>query len=123
LRASLPRVPPWGLPPLPALRPRSPRRAKHRNRYRIGQAIATLFAAIGWLMVVGALGATVASVMQPGLATQYGLPNLLTGAAGALFLGLLTVVIALAARARFDHANATLELVAINRAQFGVEYP
>ncbi len=113
------------------VRPRPARRAKPapvKNRYRIGRGIATLFAVIGWLMIVAALAASSASLLLPALVARFDVPNLLGGAAGSLFVGLLTVAIGLAARAQFDQANAAFdqanaarELVAMERARMGGE--
>jgi hypothetical protein len=113
-------------PPLPKFigaeprqsRPRSPRRAKSpapRRRYRTGRAVATLFALIGWLMVAAALVTMLMSLTQPALASQYGFPNLVGGVAGALFAGLLTIAIGLAARAQFDQASAAGEMLALQQ--------
>ena len=101
---------------------------------RLG-AIATLFAMIGWLMILAALAVSSISLLQPVLVEQLGTPNVLGGVAGSLFVGLLTVSIGLAARAQFDQAKATFdqlnaafdqaaaarELVAMERARMGVE--
>ena len=116
--------------PKPA-RPRPARRPKPapvKNRYRIGRGIATLFAVIGWLMIVAALAASSASLLLPALVARFDVTNLLGGAAGSLFVGLLTVAIGLAARAQFDQANAAFdqanaarELVAMERARMGGE--
>jgi hypothetical protein len=99
-------------------RPRSQRRAKPaapRYRYRTGRAVATLFAVIGWVMVVAALAATLMWFTQPALASQYAFPNLVGGVAGALFAGLLTVAIGLAVRAHFDQVSATREMLAMQQ--------
>jgi hypothetical protein len=121
--------------PRPA-RPRPARRPKHvpvKKHYRVGRAIATLFAMIGWLMILAALAVSSVSLLQPVLVAQFGMPNFLGGVAGSLFVGLLTVSIGLAARAQFDQAKATFdqlnaafdqaaaarELVAMERARMG----
>jgi hypothetical protein len=107
---------------------RRPKQAAVKNHYRIGQAIATLFAAIGWLMILAALVVSSVSLLKPALVAQFGVPNVLGGVAGSLFVGLLTVSIGLAARAQFDQTNATFdqraaahELVALERARRGAE--
>jgi len=106
-------------------RPRAARRIKHvaKNRYRTGHVIVTFFALMGWLLVVTGIAAALVFVFAPAVSNQVGTPNLLGGAAGALFVGLLTVAMALTGRARFDQANATQEILAMQRARAATVEP
>ena len=82
----------------------------------MGQVIARLFTGLGWLAIATGIAVALVSFV-PMLAARYGLFSILTGAMGALCLGLVTLVMGHAARAVFDQANATRELVAIERAR------
>jgi hypothetical protein len=98
---------------------RSARRVKYpapRNHYRAGRALARLFSGIGWL--VFALGLALAPVAffvpTPAL---FGLLGAVSASIGLALFGLVIVASGQAARALFDQANATRELVAIERAR------
>jgi len=101
---------------------RHPKQAIVKKRYRAGQFIAGLFALMGWLLVVTGLAALWICIFEPALSVRLGSPNLL-GSAGTMIGGLLTVALAVAARALFDLANGQREMVAIHqqRARFGAE--
>jgi hypothetical protein len=94
---------------------RCPRPAGARNHYRAGHFIAALFALMGWLMVGAGAAASAISILQPEVPTRLGSPDLLVPAAVVLISGLFTVGLGLAARALFDLANSSRELVAIQR--------
>jgi hypothetical protein len=103
---------------------RKARRLKHlapRNRYPVGRGLAGLVSLLGWLILAaGAAGPPVAAVLgRPDL----GIPNLgLIGlGCGLVLTGLLLAALGLALRAHFDQANATRELVAIERLKAGME--
>jgi hypothetical protein len=105
--------------------PRHPRRVRYpapRNYYRTGRTLAALFSMLGWLMVVAGLAAPALYLFGPMPPAPYGALGLLGGAIGLLFFGLMIVASGQAARALFDQANATCELVAIERARSGGEH-
>lgn len=87
-----------------------------RNYYRTGRALAGLFSAFGWLNVLAGCAAP-ALVFVVRIPQPYGTPGLVGGAVSLVFLGLLFVLAGQLARAIFDQANATRELVAIERAR------
>lgn len=109
-----------------ARHPRAKRIAK-RVEYRTGRALAALMSGAGWLTIAAALlalgAATTAEFAQlpapPDLKLGYGL---LTQTAGALLAGATALLLGQAARALFDQASATRELVAIERAKAGDEH-
>jgi hypothetical protein len=99
-----------------------------RDRYRLGRSIARLTSAIGWISM--ALGIVALVLLVAGRTT--GLPRaagidiagmvLASGGIGApvlLVSGLVLIFWGQLARAVFDNANATRELVAIERARAG----
>jgi hypothetical protein len=92
-----------------------------RDHYRTGRALAALVSAFGWLLVMVGLLLPAASLLPATGLTLPALPQLLAGAAGSCALGLLVVFCGQVARALFDQANATRELVALERAKFGNE--
>lgn len=94
----------------------------HRDYYRVGRLLARLFSACGWLAMLGALalagawaGANLLRIPQL-RELDLGAVSLLQ-IPGALLGGALLVFVGQAARALFDQANATRELVAIERAK------
>ena len=103
---------------------RKTRRSKYpvmRTHYRLGRWVAGLVSLLGWAVLVAGGGA-------PMLAALLGRPELgisntsLVGLGGGLvLLGLVLVVLGLGFRALFDQANATRELVAIERLKAGLE--
>jgi hypothetical protein len=103
---------------------RRPKRTAVKKRYRTGQFIAALFALMGWLTAVAGLAALLVTFLEPELSLRLGLgsPNLI-GSVGTLAGGLLTVALAVAARALFDLANDNREMLAMqqHRARFGAE--
>jgi hypothetical protein len=95
-----------------------------RDHYRIGRALTVLYSASGWLVALGGPSAVLAYVLigearaplpPGGLATMAGI------AAGLLVAGLGIVLAARIARAQFDQANATRELLALERAKLGID--
>jgi hypothetical protein len=103
-------------------RPRNARRPKQaivKKRYRISRFIAALFAFTGWAIAAAGFTALVMSLLQSDVSLRWASPDVL-GSAGVLFVGLLTVVLAVAARASFDTANNQQEMLAMQqRARFG----
>jgi hypothetical protein len=100
---------------------RAPRRrpAAPKDHYRTGRALAALISAFGWLTVLLGVVAPFAALL-PGTGIPFvSLPQLIGGAAGLCALGLFVVFCGQVARALFDQANATRELVALERAKFG----
>ena len=106
-----------------------PRRARHaaqRVEYRVGRALAALASGIGCLAIVAALLALAAGLaaefaLVPGLQEHNHAYNVLPRAAGALLAGAVSLLCGQMARALFDQASATRELVAIERAKAGLE--
>ena len=103
-------------------RPRAQRGARllRADSSRTGRALAVVISAFGWLTVL--LGAAVpfAAALLPGVGMPFlELPQLIAGAVGLGALGLFVVFCGQAARALFDQANATRELVALERAKIG----
>ena len=98
----------------------------HRDHYRSGRALAALFSAIGWLAIVAAIlvlavGAG-AHVLHVDALRQVGLgAGVLVQMPGAILGGAVLVFLGQAARALFDQANATRELLALERARAGIE--
>lgn len=101
-------------------RPGQRRPVPHRDYYRVGRALAGLFSAAGWASV--ALGCAVPVLLfVVGVPRAYGMHASLGAAAGLVVVGLFAVFSGQAARALFDQANATRELVALERAKIGHE--
>lgn len=92
-----------------------------RNHYPFGRALARLLSVLGWLILVaGVAGPAVSALLgRPDL----GIPNsgLIGLGCGLVLLGFLLATLGLALRALFDQANATRELVAIERLKAGLE--
>lgn len=90
--------------------------------YRMGRWLARIFSAVGWLMIVGGIALLVATPYLDRLGIS--LLNMLTAFGpsplGAVAcVGLWLVFSGQRARAAFDVANSTQELVAIERAKHG----
>jgi hypothetical protein len=97
-----------------------------RDHYRIGRALTVLVGAFGWLVALGGPGAVLAYVLTG--AEGAGLPPApgglvsMAAIAGGLFIaGCGIVLAARIARAQFDQADATRELLALERAKLGLE--
>lgn len=110
---------PNGVARTPRRRPIAP-----RDYYRTGRAFARLLSALGWLVVACGLGAPGVYIGLDHFALlialpRFGLAQVLGAAAGMLGTGLLVVLSGQIARAVFDQANATRDLVALERAKFG----
>ncbi len=100
---------------------RAPRRrpVAPKDHYRTGRALAVLISTFGWLTVLFGVAMPFASLL-PGVSIPIlSPPQLIGGAAGLCGFGLFVVFCGQAARALFDQANATRELVALERAKFG----
>jgi hypothetical protein len=107
--------------------PRRQRLPARRTSYRLGRAMAGLVGAIGWVVIAGAVGWLAAGValevaplpaLRPfrlGLGTALQL-------AGAFLAGLAIVLLGQVARALFDQASASRELLALTRARTGGEH-
>jgi hypothetical protein len=104
-------------------------RAKHSVRsedYRIGRTLAAFASGIGGLAMVVALLALAAGLAAdlapvPVLQELKNAHDLLPWAAGALLVGAVSLLCGQMARALFDQASATRELVAIERVKAGLE--
>jgi hypothetical protein len=99
---------------------RGVRRIKYpapRSHYRTGRMLAVLFSTVGWLIVLAGVAMPLLYMVAGALPLPYGLAAVAGGAIGAVVLGLLIVCAGQMARALFDQANATRELVAIERAR------
>src|SRR5690349_4449418 len=95
-------------------------------RYRSGRALAAFCSAIGWVAIIGALSTAATSVglyyaqvpvvaqLEPGM-------EFLTRLAIAACAGALLVIAGQVARALFEQANATRELLAIERVRTGAD--
>jgi hypothetical protein len=97
-----------------------------RDHYRTGRTLARLLSALGWLTVVGGLAGPAVYMGLDQFAHATALPRLtpmqvVTGAASLFGTGLLVVFAGQAARAVFDQANATRDLVALERAKIGAD--
>jgi len=92
-----------------------------RNHYRIGGFLAGLVSLLGWLIVAAGLAATPAHFVLGRPEFGIGSSGVVAVAVALAALGLVTVALAQAARALFDQANATRELVAIERAKAGLD--
>jgi hypothetical protein len=136
--------PPWGengaaaapWPPLLAQDRASVTHAIPRARpvpaeraYRTGRALATLASCLGWLLaVVGLAAIPLMLAADPPMLQRY-LPYALSlspagavaGAVACSLVGLAVVFWSQMARALFDQANATRELVALERARQAAE--
>ena len=101
------------------------RRARHAAQhveYRIGRALAALVSGVGCLAIVAALLALAAGLaaefaLVPALQELNHAYNVLPRAAGVLLAGAVALLCGQMARALFDQASATRELVAIERAK------
>ncbi|KAB2919990.1 MAG: hypothetical protein F9K29_03805 [Hyphomicrobiaceae bacterium] len=104
------------------------RHVPHRDHYRTGRALAVLFSAIGWLSIVAATVVLAAGAGAQLLHVE-ALKQLDVGAGvlmqmpGAILVGAVLVFLGQAGRALFDQANATRELVALERARTGIDPP
>jgi hypothetical protein len=103
------------------------RHAAQRVEYRIGRALAALVSGIGCLAIVAALLGLAAGLVAefapvPALQEQNHAYKVLPRAAGALLAGAVTLLCGQIARALFEQASATRELVAIERAKAAREH-
>jgi len=120
-----PRPAPWSGAQHPAGQRGLRRRASTRHdHYRIGRALTVPFSFIGWLFALG--GACVAPAYLLIGAERAGLPSVdlaaVAGLSAALSIaGFAMVLAARMARAQFDQANATRELLALERAKLGLD--
>ena len=116
--------PPAHLPPthgrLQHARPSQRRHVPQREYYRAGRALAKLLILSGWgLAVLGC--ALLPALFVLGAPLAYGLAAMIAMVAGAIAAGMFLVLIGQSARAVFDQADATRELVALERAKAGHE--
>lgn len=88
-------------------------------RFRLSKVVSHALSAVGWAMLLGGLFAAVAGgggfVGELSAIAFFGLPLGVLAGAPALVLGLVFIVAGQIAAAVFETANATLELVAIER--------
>jgi len=99
-----------------------PRHVARRDPYRTGRAVAALVSGIGWLVIAGALswfaaGAAGEAAQIPALQSLRLAFGVVLQLAGAVLCGAVMVLCGHAARALFDQAHATRELLAITRAK------
>jgi hypothetical protein len=100
------------------------KRIPARADYGIGRALAALLGAIGWLAIAAAVlalaaaGAAEFALLAVPQELKLG-QGLLMMAAGALLAGAAALLLSQVARALFDQASATRELVAMKRARAG----
>mgnify|MGYP001059118819 CR=1 FL=1 len=92
-----------------------------RNDYRTGKTLAQIVSATGWLIVAGGLAAAPVYHFLGQPMIVIGLLGVLGAALLVAVFGLITAALGQATRALFDQANATRELVAIERAKSGWE--
>jgi hypothetical protein len=97
----------------PSRRPKYP---APRDHYRAGRVVARLCSGAGWLIVVVGIAVTPAYLLASS-SIPFGLASVLGTASGLVLFGLFVLALGQAARALFDQANATRELVAIERAK------
>jgi hypothetical protein len=120
-----PRPPPWGGPQHPVgQRALWRRAATRRDHYRGGRALTVFVGAIGWLLVLGGACVVPAHVLigseRAGLLSMELVP--MAGIAAVLSIAGFAIVLAAGmARAQFDQANATRELLALERARLGLD--
>jgi len=96
------------------------------RRYRIGSALAGLFAILGWMAVAAGLAlvmitfsSTFAALSAAG---PFGFPIGFEGGLVAIWAGLFVVFVSQVAAAIFDAANATQALVAMEQSRGYHEY-
>jgi hypothetical protein len=108
-----------------AMTGRKARRSKNppaaRQHYSLGRWLARLVSLLGWTVLAGGAGVPTLSVMLGRPELGIGSTGLMGLGGGLALLGLLLVALGLAFRALFDQANATRELVAIERLKAGLE--
>lgn len=92
-----------------------------RNHYRLGSFLAGLVSLLGWLVVAAGLAATPLHVVLGRPEISIGVSGVVAVAFALTVLGLVTVALGQAARALFDQANATRELVAFERSKAGLD--
>jgi hypothetical protein len=95
-------------------RPAPVKQVAAKKRYRTGHFIAALFALMGWLLAAGGLAASLLTIFEPELSLRLGSPNLMSSG-GAALGGLLTVALAVAAKAHFDFAHARVDSANVQR--------
>jgi hypothetical protein len=100
------------------------RASTRRDHYRIGRVLTVPFSVVGWLLALGGLWVAPAYVVIG--AERTGLPSVdlaaAVGVSAALSVtGFAMVLAARIARAQFDQANATRELLALERAKLGLD--
>jgi hypothetical protein len=102
-------------------RPRAQRRrpVAPRDYYRTGRALSVVISGLGWLTVLLGAAMPFAALLPDIGIPLLGLPQLIAGAVGLGALGLFVAFSGQAARALFDQANSTRELVALERAKLG----
>lgn len=100
---------------------RRPKLPTPRKHYRLGGFLACLVSLFGWLLAAAGLAAAPAQLVLGRPEIGLGIGALLAVGLALAALGLVTVALGQAARALFDQANATRELVAIERAKAGLD--
>jgi hypothetical protein len=95
-----------------------------RDHYRTGRALAQVISAVGWVTVLTSLAGPALYLALDGITPvaalpRFGILQILMAAGGLAGTGLFTVFTGQIARAVFDQANATRDLIALERAKLG----
>lgn len=98
---------------------RAPRRkpVAPRDHYRVGRFMARAFSGLGWLIVVAGFLASCLYFLPGGPLLHFELLPVLGSSVAAVVTGFAVVFSGQIARAVFDQANATRDLVALERAK------
>jgi len=104
-----------------ARKARRPKLPAPRNHYRFGSFLAGLVSLSGWLIAAAGVAATPVQLVLGRPEIGFGTGGVLAVGLGLAALGLVAVTLGQAVRALFDQANATRELVAIERAKAGLD--
>ena len=106
---------PWGAAHAQRRRPR-------RDHYPIGRALAVLLTVVGGLVVLAGVAALPIYALSGGAVLPWlGLLPMAGGAAGFVVVGCVVALAGHIARALFDQANATRDLLALERAKLGLD--
>ena len=90
-----------------------------RDHYRAGRFMARAFSALGWLIVLGGALAAGLYFLPGSPLLHFEILPVLGSSVAAVVTGLAVVFSGQVARAVFDQANATRDLVALERAKYG----
>jgi hypothetical protein len=90
-----------------------------RDHYRAGRFLARAFSGLGWLIVVAGVLAASLYFLPGSPMLHFGILPVLGSSVAAVVVGFSVVFSGQIARAVFDQANATRDLVALERAKYG----